>query len=246
LGWKSVTLIAAIITVFVKEEWNHKVCFVSLKAINMLEIAYDKVIFGFLYRFQNYYMHTEFEVKIIDYSKEKVQAFLEEHWAQLIHSSFLMKRNNFEVVPKTAGKWIRLRQEFGKCTLTYKSQHNATDPNMMKELEIFVDDFDITKELLEAAGLHSFVYEENYREKWLLDYNWHKIEFCFDQWPGIDEYLEIESDNEETLKQLCKDLDLDYEHWVFGSAFSVYEYHGFDRQKLRAQGNITFQNIPNK
>jgi adenylate cyclase class 2 len=82
-----------------------------------------------------------------------------------------MKRNNFEVVPKTAGKRIRLRQEFGKCTLTYKSQHNATDPNMMKELEIFVDDFDITKELLEAAGLHSFVYEENYREKWLLDYN---------------------------------------------------------------------------
>lgn len=116
----------------------------------------------------------------------------------------------------------------------------------MRELEIKVDDFDIAKALLQAAGLQAFVYEENYREKRKLDHKGHHVEFCFDQRPGIPEYLEIETDNESTLKELCNQLGLDYDQWVFGSAFDAYERYGFDRHTLRAQGTITFQNIPQK
>lgn len=189
-------------------------------------------------------MITEYEVKFLQFNKTKVLQFLESHKAKLVHNKFLMKRNNFQIVPSTPNKWIRLRQEFWKCTLTYKAKSTTDDPLMLKELEIQVDDFETTKQLLIASWLVSFVYEENYREKWTLDYQGHLVDFCFDQRPGIPEYLEIETDNEATLQELASILDLEYCDWVFGSSFDAYERYGFDRDKLRAQWTITFQNIP--
>ena len=71
--------------------------------------------------------------------------------------------------------------------MTYKKM-NSQAIDGTKELNLVVDDFDTAVSMLECTGMMSCSYQESYRMMYELD----GCEVCFDRWPGISDYVEIE------------------------------------------------------
>lgn len=115
--------------------------------------------------------------------------------------------------------WLRLRQEGNSVTLTYKqATGDSAAVDSVLEVQTAVADFDAAQLLLEAIGLNSVRYQENYREEWELD----GVTYDFDTWPDLPTFLEIEGSDEESVNAAAKALDLDYGAAVFGSVDELY------------------------
>ena len=65
-------------------------------------------------------MHTEYEVRILEIDPEDIKKRLEK-----VHAKFewdrIQKRYVYDFIPKLDGKWIRLRTNGDKTTLTIKN-----------------------------------------------------------------------------------------------------------------------------
>ena len=82
-------------------------------------------------------MHTEFEVRLLEIDSKKMIKKLEKLNAKLIFDA-LQRRYVYDFKPKVDSKWIRLRTNGIKSTLTIK---NVATSNIdgTQELEIEVD-----------------------------------------------------------------------------------------------------------
>ena len=166
-------------------------------------------------------MAIEYEVQVIDIDVVKVINRLEEIWAEFISENF-MKRWVFTMNDETQ-EWIRLRDNWDKVTVTYKKRW-STEIWKTEEIEIVVDNFENTAEILNKLNFLDKYYQENKRTVYKLD----DIEFCIDSWPKIPTYLEIESDNEEKVKEWLKLLWLEsHVYWDFWS-IRIYEKYWLD------------------
>ena len=166
-------------------------------------------------------MAIEYEVQVIDIDVVKVINRLEEIWAEFISENF-MKRWVFTMNDETQ-EWIRLRDNWDKVTVTYKKRW-STEIWKTEEIEIVVDNFENTAEILNKLNFLDKYYQENKRTVYKLD----DIEFCIDSWPKIPTYLEIESDSEEKVKEWLKLLWLEsHVYWDFWS-IRIYEKYWLD------------------
>ncbi|EKE27125.1 MAG: hypothetical protein ACD_4C00032G0003 [uncultured bacterium (gcode 4)] len=166
-------------------------------------------------------MAIEYEVQVLDIDVVKVINKLEEIWAEFISENF-MKRWVFTMNDETQ-EWIRLRDNWDKVTVTYKKRW-STEIWKTEEIEIVVDDFENTAEILNKLNFLDKYYQENKRTVYKLD----DMEFCIDSWPKIPTYLEIESDNEEKVKEWLKLLWLEsHVYWDFWS-IRIYEKYWLD------------------
>lgn len=150
-------------------------------------------------------MHTEYEVRVLDINKEKLIEKLEKLGAQKI-ADFDYKRRIYNFNPAVPYKWIRLRTDGKKTTLTVK-QLESLEIDGTKELEIGVSDFEETNNLLNELGYKSHTYQENKRTRYVLN----DVELDIDSWPYIPTYLEIEGKNEQAVKDMIKLLELEEE-----------------------------------
>ena len=148
-------------------------------------------------------MHTEFEVRILDINKEDIMKKMEALGAEKI-SEFDYKRRVYNFNPPTDHKWIRLRTDGKKTTLTIKKIESFSIDGT-KEIEIEVSDFEETNKMLEEMGYKAHTYQENKRTRYMLD----GVEFDIDSWPYIPTYLEIEGKSEESVKKMMDLLDVD-------------------------------------
>ena len=148
-------------------------------------------------------MHTEFEVRILDINKEKVIEKLENLGAKKV-SEFDYKRRVYNFNPPTDHKWIRLRTDGKKTTLTIKKIESFSIDGT-KEMEIEVSDFEETNKMLEEMGYKAHTYQENKRIRYILN----DVEFDIDSWPYIPTYLEIEGKSEESVKNMMDLLEVD-------------------------------------
>lgn len=148
-------------------------------------------------------MHTEFEVRILDIDKENVVKRLEKLGAKKV-AEFDYKRRVYNFNPPTDHKWIRLRTDGNKTTLTIKKIESFSIDGT-KEMEIEVSDFEETNKMLEELGYRAHTYQENKRTRYMLD----GVEFDIDSWPYIPTYLEIEGKNEESVKTMMDLLEVD-------------------------------------
>lgn len=64
-------------------------------------------------------MNTEYEIRVLEIDKEKLIKKLEELGAEFKGDNE-QKRYVYDIIPKEDGKWIRLRTNGRKTTLTYK------------------------------------------------------------------------------------------------------------------------------
>ena len=91
-------------------------------------------------------------------------------------------------------KWIRLRRTGSKSTLTVKHVFDKNNSNIQKvgEYEIPVESVEETDALLTALGFA----KRNVQEKIRTQYEYKGAEIDIDQWPHLEPYMEIESDDE--------------------------------------------------
>jgi hypothetical protein len=63
----------------------------------------------------------------------------------------------------------------------------------------------------------------------------------------LNPYIEIEWENEEIVRKYSKLLWFNYNDWVFGSSFQIYEKElWIDFETINKLKEITFDNIPKK
>lgn len=168
-------------------------------------------------------MHTEFEVRILDIDKEKIIERLEELNAKKV-AEFDYKRRVYNFNPPTDNKWIRLRTDGKKTTLTIKKIESFSIDGT-KEMEIEVSDFEETNKMLEEMGYKSHTYQENKRIRYILN----DVELDIDSWPYIPTYLEIEGKSEEAVKKMVELLKVNKEKVTSLDVQSVFkEFYNID------------------
>lgn len=150
-------------------------------------------------------MHTEYEVRVLDIDKEKIIKKLESLGAKKI-ADFDYRRRVYNFHPAVDNKWIRLRTDGKKTTLTIKKLESL-EIDGTKEIEIEVSDFEETNRILNELGYESHTYQESKRTRYMLN----GVELDIDSWPYIPSYLEIEGKNEQEVREMIKILDVDKE-----------------------------------
>lgn len=172
-------------------------------------------------------MNIEYEARILDIDKDKLIKRLNKLNAKFV-GEFNQKRYVYNIIPKADGKWLRLRTNGKKTTLTYKSvEKNSIDGT--KELEIEVDNFENTNSLLELAGIKNKGYQENNRVQYVLD----DVEIDIDTWPMIPTYVEIEGKSEESVLNIIKKLGINDKKITTLDVQSLYkEIYNIDITKI--------------
>ena len=172
-------------------------------------------------------MNTEYEIRVLEIEKEKILKKLEELGAEFKGYNE-QKRYVYDIIPKEDGKWIRLRTNERKTTLTYKNVVKTTIDGT-KELEVEVSDFEKTNELLENMGIKSRGYQENKRTQYFLN----GVEIDIDSWPMIPTYVEIEGKNEEEVMNTLEILELPKDKVTTLDVDSVYKKYGIDLKDIK-------------
>lgn len=166
---------------------------------------------------------TEYEIRVIEVNKESLIKKLEQLGAKK-EADYEQRRYTYNFTPVQQGKWIRLRTDGRKTTLTIKDIQNRKIDGT-KELEIEVSDFDTTNEILNELGYKVNNYQENRRTRYLLD----NVELDIDSWPLIPSWLEIEGNSEEQVLDMLHKLELEEEKVTTLDPMGIYkQVYGID------------------
>ena len=172
-------------------------------------------------------MHTEYEVRVLNIDKEKVLARLEEVKAEFQWDE-IQKRYVYDFIPKVPNKWIRLRTNGKKSTLTIKNLVSS-EIDGTQELEIEVDNFDRCNMILKELGYEPRGYQENRRRQYLLN----GVEVDIDDWPYIPTYLEIEGPSEEAVYNVLDVLGYNKDEATSRDVEGIYKDYGYEILEIK-------------
>lgn len=172
-------------------------------------------------------MHTEYEVRILEIDVDSIKKKLEDVGASFEWDR-IQKRYVYDFIPKVDSKWIRLRTNGIKNTLTIKDLVTSKIDGT-RELEIEVDDFLNTNKILEELGYTSRNYQENRRIQYKLD----GVEIDIDSWPMIPTYLEIEGSSEEEVYKVVEKLGYKLEDTTTRDVEGIYNDYGYDVMEIK-------------
>lgn len=173
-------------------------------------------------------MNIEIEERVLDIDVEKIIKKLESLGATKV-GEWHQKRYVYDFNPIRENEWIRLRTNGEKVTLAYK---NIEDVSLSgtKELEIEVEDFEKTNELLNILGYMPKAFQENKRIRYLLE----GTEVDIDFWPLIPAYLEIEGSSKEEVEKIENILEVDKEKITYLNCSDIYKsIYGIDSSKIK-------------
>ncbi|MFA5003686.1 MAG: class IV adenylate cyclase [Candidatus Saccharimonadales bacterium] len=179
-------------------------------------------------------MKPEIEAKFLNVNHDELRAKLKELGAECAQPMRLMKRKNYDFPDRRLDKgrngWVRVRDEGGKITMSYK-QLNNRELDGTHEVNITIDSFDAADSFLREIGLEPKTYQVTKRESWRYE----NFEIELDEWPWAKPYIEIEGPDEQSLKGLAEKLDLDWGRVCHGSVEVVY----------RAEYDVTDEEVDN-
>ena len=174
----------------------------------------------------------EIEVKFINIDQDKLQLKLAEIGAKKI-GEYFYRRRVFDYPDwrlDKAASWLRLRDEGDCITLSFKKRtgadaHDGTSNDTgMEEIEVKVNDFDRTAELILKLGFIEKHYAENKRVRWIKD----DVEFDIDTYPELEPYLEIEAPTWEKVDKAIEWLELNSADKKIFSANQAYALKGIN------------------
>ena len=171
-------------------------------------------------------MHTEYEVRILNIDVDEIKRRLDNIGAKFEWDR-LQQRYVYDFIPKIPGKWIRLRTNGEKTTLTIKNLVSSRVDGT-QELEIEVDDFDRTNLVLKELGYEAKGYQENRR----IQYTLNGVEIDIDSWPMIPTYLEIEGPSEEAVYEILGLLGYSKEDCVTTDVEGIYLDYGYNLEEI--------------
>jgi adenylate cyclase class 2 len=172
------------------------------------------------------FMHTEYEVRILEINIDEVKEKLKKLNAKF-EWDLLQKRYVYDFIPKVDGKWIRLRTNGKKTTLTIKNIVSS-EIDGTQELEIEVDNFDRCNLILKELGYEAKGYQENRRVQYILN----GVEVDIDYWPMIPTYLEIEGPSEEAVYNIVETLGFSKEDCTTKDVEKVYLDYGYNLEEI--------------
>ena len=172
-------------------------------------------------------MNTECEVRVLDIDVSEIVDKLNEIGAKKI-GEYDQKRYVYNVVPGQYGKFIRLRTNGEKTTLTYKEKL-YTSMSSTKELEMEIEDFSKAHMFLKTVGFNEDKYIENKRIIFVDG----DVEFDIDCYPMIPPYIEIEAPNEDIVNAYIEKLGLSSHEATVGSLKSIYNRYDIDFEKIK-------------
>ncbi|ASI13634.1 CYTH-like superfamily phosphatase [Candidatus Mancarchaeum acidiphilum] len=144
----------------------------------------------------------EIETKIDDINESEAREALNRLGAEFKGDKFY-RRYIFDLGSNEGeDKFIRLRTDGNKSTITYKDRKGGTLANT-EEIETGVEDFNAAAKILSAA-LPNLLYQESKRSL----YNLEGVEISIDQWPKLPPLMEIEADSEEKVMETIKKLGI--------------------------------------
>jgi adenylate cyclase class 2 len=174
----------------------------------------------------------EYEARVLEINKEELEKKLKNLGAEKI-ADFEYKRRVYDFNPKEEGRWIRLRTNGKKTTLTIK-EIKSQEIDGTEETEIEVSDFEKTNIILNKLGYIEKSYQENKRTRYGLD----GVEIDIDTWPYIPTYVEIEGKSANEVQKTIKKLGLENEKITSLDVQAVYEkFYGID---LRQMSEVRF------
>ena len=183
-------------------------------------------------------MQIEYEATFTNVNKDAVRKKLKTVGAKLIKKEFLQKRIPFHL-PKekrAKNKFVRVRNEGDKITLTYK-HFNGKKIENQKEINLRIDNFENAVEILKLIGCEPKQYQETKREIWELK----NVEIMIDEWPFLEPLVEIEGKSETEVKKVSKKLGFDYSKALFCSAGELYETkYGFWPDDIKSLKKLVF------
>ena len=168
-------------------------------------------------------MKSEYEITALDVDVKKIEEKLLEIGA-IKEGDFFQKRKLYNFHEEYRGRFIRLRTNGIKTTLTIKDKSAKKEIGSVKELEIEVSDFEKTDEILNMLGYEYSMYQENKRTIYKLG----DIEFDIDKWPMIPTYLEIEGKSKEQVEEVIEKLDIDKNKLSLDKVSEIYNKYGLD------------------
>lgn len=172
-------------------------------------------------------MHTEYEIRVLDINESEIIKKLESLNASF-QWDYVQKRYVYDFIPKVKGKWIRLRTNGKKTTLTIK---NLVSSNIdgTQELEIEVDNFERSNLLLKELGFEAKSYQENRRRQYILN----GVEIDIDSWPLIPTYLEIEGPSEEAVYNILEVLGFNKQRATTRDVDGIYLDYGYKLDEIQ-------------
>ena len=189
----------------------------------------------------------EIEVKFLAIDPVEIQKKLRGIGAKKVFDKIYRRRvfDYPDLRLNNQGAWIRIRDEGDKVTFSFKqrlgikSDDGSSNDSSMEEVEIIVNDFEKTAKLLEKIGLKQKFYEENRRIRYVLK----DIEFDIDFWPGLEPYLEIETNSWKKIDQAINQLKLNPQDKKIFSTYQIYQQKGIDENDF---SQITFEKMVKK
>jgi adenylate cyclase class 2 len=164
-------------------------------------------------------MNIEYEATFTKVDKDDIRGKLLKLGATKKRDMFLMKRITLDLPSEKFNSWMRVRDEDGKVTMTYKSLPDGERTiESQKELEVEVSDFETAVSMLDAIGCIKKAYQENKRELWDVD----GVEVAIDEWPFLEPFIEVEGENEEVVRNVSERLGFDWKDALFGSTDEQY------------------------
>lgn len=189
-------------------------------------------------------MQHELEVKFLGIDKDDLRSRLEQNRAELVHEERLMRRRTYDFPGITLEpgeyKWLRIRDEGDKVTMTLKHLFDEQRIDNTTELEMEISNFDTAMAMFKEMELIERPLQETYRERWELD----GVEVTIDSWPALNPFVEIEGKNEDIVKEVSEQLGFDYEEGLFGTVDYVYEKElNIPLSKINSVSRLAFDNV---
>ncbi|MBQ9790020.1 MAG: CYTH domain-containing protein [Clostridia bacterium] len=173
-------------------------------------------------------MQSEIEIRLLECNEDDIIRKLEICGAEFV-GDWVQKRYCYDFDPVKENSWIRLRTNGKETTLTIKEIQSA-EIDGTKELEIVVSDFETTNEILRKLGYQVRSVQENRRIRYMFD----GVEVDIDMWPMIPSYVEFEGKSEESIKDVCKKLGVDFSKLTTMDVMSIYKHYGFGSKALES------------
>lgn len=183
----------------------------------------SKTYFKF-YRSQSL-MHIEYEVKLVQIDPVDVRRRLASTGAICTKPEADYRRWVYHLptsAPTQQG-FIRVRDEAGEVTLTYKSPGTTIDGT--REIELHVDSLEGANEFVSQLGCVQKSYQETRREVWEYP---HGGQVMIDTWPWIPTFIEVEGESETHVRDMVTRLKYDWKDILIGGVVQVYMHHGYD------------------
>ena len=171
-------------------------------------------------------MKTEYEARILEIDPIATTELILSRGGKALGQK-LMRRHVYDITPGDQSKWIRLRDTGTETTLTVKEiVSDAIDGT--REIEVAVDDFETTNQLLGFLGFKPKSYQENKRTSFTLD----GAQLEIDEWPLIPPYLEIEASSGDEVEKVAASLGYDKAALTGENTIKIYRHYGYDLSAL--------------